>query len=127
MSTIFGISGMSLQLLSTLGNVKQESSVRKFHEDIRVLLETKRGTLIGDPNFGSNLCDLLYEPANLSTASAIRQEVVTTIERFYDNVIINSVDVAFKPNTVQLSIYYKLFNSNIGDTIMLEFIRGYTN
>lgn len=124
MSTIFGISGISLQLLSTLGNVKQESSVKKFHEDIRVLLETKRGTLIGDPNFGSNLCDLLYEPANAMTAGQIRHEVATTIEKYYTNINITQVDVTYKSHTVQLSIYYRMFNSNIGDTIMLEFIRG---
>ena len=127
MSTIFGISGIGLQLLSTLGNVKQESSVKKFHEDLRVLLETKRGTLIGDPNFGSNLCDLLYEPANTMTANQIRQEIATTIEKYYNNVNITQVDVTYKPHTVQLGIYYRLFNSNINDTVMLEFIRGDIN
>lgn len=127
MSNIFGISGIGLQLLSTLGNVKQEDSIRKFHEDIKVLLETKKGTLIGDPDFGSNLCDLLYEPADTITANEIRQEVANTIENYYQNVSIIQVDITYKPLTVQLSIYYKLFNTNISDTIMLEFIRGDIN
>ena len=85
MSTIFGISGMSINLLNTLGNVKTTTSSQKLHEDLRVLLETKRGTLIGDPNFGSDLCDLLYEPANEVTASMIRQEIVEVIEKYYEN------------------------------------------
>ena len=124
MSTIFGISGISTELLSGLGNVKNTTSVKKFHEDLKVLLETKRGTLIGDPDFGSNLYTLLYEPANQQTAAKIRQEIVLAIERYYEQVVIDQLDVAFKPHTVQLSIYYRMFNTNIQDTVMLEFIRG---
>ena len=124
MSTIFGISGMSLQLLNTLGNVKTVTSNVKFHEDLRVLLETKKGTMIGDPNFGSNLSDLLFEPANTTTAALIRQEVAQSIETYYDNVVIDQVDVSFKSHSVQLSIYYRMYNTNIGDTVLLEFIKG---
>lgn len=124
MSTIFGISGISIDLLSNLGNVKSVISVKKFHEDLKVLLETKKGTMIGDPNFGSNLCDLLYEPANQYTASLIRHEVALTIERYYEQVVIDSVDVTFKAHTIQLLISYRMFNTNIKDTVMLEFIRG---
>lgn len=126
MSTIFGISGISTDLLGTLGKVKVTSSNNKFLEDMKILLETKRGTLIGDPEFGSDLCDLLYEPANEVTASLIRQEVASSIEKYYDNVLIDQVDVTFKSHTIQLHIYYRIYNTNIGDTIMLEFLRGDT-
>ena len=124
MSTIFGISGISIDLLSNLGNVKVTSTVKKFHEDLKVLLETRKGTLIGDPNFGSNLCDLLYEPANNYTASQIRHEVAITIEKYYPQMIVDAVDVTFKAHTIQLLISYRMFNTNIKDTVMLEFIRG---
>lgn len=123
-STIFGISGIGLDLINNQGGVRVNESVRKFHEDLKILLETKKGTTIGDPNFGSNLCDLLYEPASNLTANRIRQEVATTIERYYDQVSIDQVDVTFKPKTLQLDIAYKMFNTNIQDTVMLEFIRG---
>lgn len=124
MSTLFGISGISLDLLGVTGNVKVTTGIKKFHEDLKVLLETKKGTLIGDPNFGSDLCDLLYEPANNLTANEIRQEIAETIETYYTNVSIQSVDVTFRPHTIQLAIFYKLYNTNIKDTVMLEFIRG---
>ena len=124
MSTLFGISGISLSLLGVTGNVKVTTGIKKFHEDLKVLLETKKGTLIGDPNFGSDLCDLLYEPANNLTANEIRQEIAETIETYYNNVSIQSVDVTFRPHTIQLAIFYKLYNTNIKDTVMLEFIRG---
>lgn len=44
---------------------------------------------------------------------------------YYENVNIESIDVIFKNKTVQLLIHFTLSNTNIGDTVMLEFIRGY--
>lgn len=124
---LYGLNGISIDLITPLGGVRTKSSINKFKEDLKVLLETKRGTLIGDPAFGSNLYQLLFEPANEATAALIRQEVSSTIEKYYNNILINQIDVTYKTNTVQLLIYYSVFNTNIGDTIMLEFIRGTTN
>lgn len=121
---IYELNGISLDLLTNLGNVRIKSSLEKFKEDLRMLLETKRGTLIGDPAFGSNLYQILFEPANESTAALIRQEVATTIERYYTNVSIQQIDINFKSTTVLITIFFNIINTNIGDTIMLEFIRG---
>ena len=121
---IYELNGISLDLLTSLGNVRTKSSLDKFKEDLRMLLETKRGTLIGDPAFGSSLYQILFEPANKSTAALIRQEVANTIEKYYTNVSVQQIDINFRLNTVQISIFFNIINTNIGDTIMLEFIRG---
>lgn len=122
---IFGIAGASAEnLLNNLGGFKRLASADKFSDDLKVLLETKKGTLIGYPDFGSNLYRLLFEPANEATASSIRQEVARTIETWYSNVIIDSVDVSFRKYTVQLAINYRIQNTNIENTAMLEFIKG---
>ena len=73
---------------------------------------------------GSNLHLLLFEPANQSTAAQIRLEVAKTVEKYYDNFLIDRVDVSFKPHTITLNIYYKVINSNVEDSVMLEFISG---
>lgn len=120
------LKGMSSQnTINLQGGFKRLSAHNKFLDDIKVLLETQRGTTIGDPNFGSDLNELLFQPANEATASAIRIEVASAIERYYENVVIDSVDVIFKDKTVSLIINLSLANTNVGDTLMLEFIRGY--
>ena len=122
---IFGISGASADaLLNNLGGFRRLVSNNKFQDNLKVLLETRKGTLIGDPDFGSNLYQLLFEPANAATAAEIRQEVATVIEKYYPNVVVDSVDVTYKPTTLQLSIFYRIINTNIEETTMLEFIRG---
>ena len=124
MSNIYGLSGIGISLLNNLGGVTLNDVGTKFKEDLRVLLETKKGTLIGDPGFGSNLYNLLYEPANEGTAALIREEVAATIENYYTNISVSQIDVTFKKYSIQLSIYYRIFNTNIEDTVMLEFIKG---
>lgn len=122
---LFGLIGPSAgALLNSLGGWRKIASNTKFNDDLKVLLETRRGTLIGDPSFGSNLHELLFEPANEATASLIRHEVASTIEEHFGNINIESVDVTFRPLTVKLDISYSFINTNVGDTAIIEFIRG---
>lgn len=122
---LFRLIGPSAEsLITNLGGWRRIISNTKFNDDIRVLLETKKGTLIGDPAFGSNLHELLFEPANEATASQIRQEVAHTIESNFANVSIKYVDVAFRPQTIKVGIGYTFINTNVGDTAIIEFIRG---
>lgn len=122
---LYGLIGPSAEaLLNSLGGWRKIASNTKFNDDLKVLLETRRGTLIGDPSFGSNLHELLFEPANEATASLIRHEVASTIEEHFGNINIESVDVTFRPLTVKLDISYSFINTNVGDTAIIEFIRG---
>ena len=122
---LFGLIGPSAgALLNNLGGWRRIISNTKFNDDLKVLLETRRGTLIGDPSYGSNLYELLFEPANEATAAQIRQEVAHTIEEHFGNINIESVDVTFRPYTIKLDINYTFINTNIGDTAVIEFIRG---
>jgi phage baseplate assembly protein W len=122
---LFGLIGPSAEaLLNNLGGWRKIASNTKFNDDLKVLLETRKGTLIGDPSFGSNLHELLFEPANNATASLIRHEVAHTIEEHFGNISIESVDVTFRPYTIRLDIAYTFISTNVGDTAVIEFIRG---
>lgn len=122
---LFGLIGPSAEaLLNSLGGWRKIPPNAKFNDDLKVLLETRKGTLIGDPSYGSNLYELLFEPANEATASLIRHEVASTIEEHYGNINIESVDVTFRPLTIKLDIAYSFINTNVGDTAIIEFIRG---
>lgn len=123
---MFGLYGMNSQnLINVRGGLTVAESSSKFHDDLKILLETKRGTLVGDPEFGSNLYLYLYEPANEATASLLRTEVDTVISKYYPNFVVQSVDVYFREKTVALVITYSIVNSNVTDSVTLEFIRGW--
>jgi len=127
MSNIYDLRGISTTFLTSLGRVRLSDNVNKLEEDFKTLLETRKGTLIGDPAFGSNLVDLLFEPASESLANEMRIEIANTLESYYTNISITNIDVIFSDVSVRLAISYKVFNSNINDTVMLEFLTGNTN
>lgn len=127
MSNIYDLRGISTTFLTSLGRVRLSDNVNKLEEDFKTLLETRKGTLIGDPAFGSNLVDLLFEPASESLANEMRIEIANTLESYYTNISITNIDVVFSDVSVRLAISYKVFNSNINDTVMLEFLTGNTN
>lgn len=119
---LYGIS--SQKPINTLGGLRIISGNDKFHDDLKVLLETKRGTLIGDPNFGSNLHTLLFLPATDATAQLIRDEVATCIDKYYTNITIVSIDVYFNKYSVSMRINYSISSGSVGNTVTLEFIKG---
>ena len=123
---MFGLLGMDSQnLINVRGGFTIIESNKKFHDDLKILLETKRGTLVGDPDYGSRIYEYLYEPANETTASLLRTEVDLAISKYFSNYTVNSIDVHFKDKTVALVISYSIVNSNVTDSITLEFIRGW--
>lgn len=123
---MFGLYGMNSQnLINVRGGLTVSESNAKFRDDLKVLLETKKGTLIGDPEFGSNLYTYLYEPASEATAALIRVEVDQVISKYYPNFVVRTVDVYFKDKTIALVITYSIVNSNVTDSVTLEFIRGW--
>lgn len=123
---MFGLYGMNSQnLINVRGGLTVSESNTKFRDDLKVLLETKKGTLVGDPEFGSNLYTYLYEPASEATAALIRVEVDQVISKYYSNFVVRAVDVYFKDKTIALVITYSIVNSNVTDSVTLEFVRGW--
>lgn len=122
---ILSLSGMTvINPINSLGGIRVVQNVEKFHSDLKVLLETEKGTMIGDPGFGSNLYRYLFLPASESTASFIREEIRTCIESNFENIIVQNIDIIFKDNTASAVITYAATSEESGETIILSFIRG---
>ena len=85
---------------------------------------TSKGTLIGDPAYGSNLYKIIYYGNTAATASRIRYEIADCLAIYYPQVKIKNVDVEFKNNSVIMNIHYNIDYSNVSSNMMLEFIKN---
>lgn len=85
------------------------------------ILLTPTRTYIFDPEYGSELFRLVFEPADNETAERIREEVITKLQRYDDRARILSADVIFKPNgkgfTVTINVDYQGDQSQLTVTI----------
>lgn len=61
--------------------------------NLRLLLESVRGTLIGDPYFGSRLKEVLFENNNVILRDMIIDEIYTCIQTFMPQLILKREDI----------------------------------
>jgi hypothetical protein len=66
--------------ISSIGDFKRIRNIDVILNSWNNILLTPLGSYIADPEFGSNLYKLIFEPADDGTVEAIKQEVKTRIE-----------------------------------------------
>jgi phage baseplate assembly protein W len=113
---------------SKLGDYKSKiSSVGDFRriKDIQVILNswsniltTPRRSYMFDPEYGSDLYRMIFEPADEVTEKEIIDETVASLQLYDDRATINNVSVQFLDNQKGFSIAIDV--SYQGDTGQLE-------
>jgi len=85
------------------------------------ILLTATRTYSHDPEFGSDLYKLVFDPADNYTASKIKEEVIDKLQRYDDRARILNVDVRFLNNkkgfAVTIDVDYRGEISQLGVTI----------
>lgn len=82
--------------------------------NLRLLLASDKYSLLGDPYFGTNLKQFIYEPNNSVVADLIVDEIFTAISTFMPQVIIARSDITLTRDKHNLfaTIKYVINESN---------------
>lgn len=131
-ANLYNSCGMAVipRLFNPSGGFNKKKNLDKINENIRIALMTEKGTLIGDPLFGSNLYKILGYGKTTATASMIRTEIQAVMSDRFPELSLNKIDIDFDDRGV-ISIYivYSIEYSNVNSNVTLEFIKnegGYT-
>ena len=121
-----------ISTIAPIGDFKRIDGIQVVLNSWNNILITPKRSYIFDPEYGSNLYKLVFEPADDITKEKIQNEVIETIQRYDDrasirNVTINflanqkgfqvNIDVAYKGDQSQLQVvidknlYFKFFES----------------
>lgn len=114
----------SEKVFNVAGGTNWSEGDIKFQQDVKHLLETPLGSMIGNLNYGSKLYQLLFLPVNEATGTLIQEEIKKTIESNYRDIKVPYVEITFKNNTVYASIGVTNGNSEITDYINIDFERS---
>lgn len=79
---------------------------------VRNLLSTNFYERLFQPNVGSNVQNLLFEPANDLTAGILRNEIRTTIENYEPRVKIDNLQVMANLDSNSFSVYVSFYIGN---------------
>jgi uncharacterized protein len=107
--------GPNGQMLWSVG----ELNVR---ESIDIILRTRPGERVMQPDFGCGLDRYLFEPNNMSTLRLIQEEVKRSIAIWEPRVTLDEIQVAVNPDdqrAVDITIYYKLVATEIAERLNL--------
>lgn len=114
----------SEELYNVQGGTNWSEGYTKFQQDVKHLLETPLGSMLGNISYGSNLYQLLFLPVNESTGTLIQEEIRNTIERNYPDIKVPNIDVELGKHTVNVRIGIDNKNSNIVEYVDLNLERS---
>ena len=91
------ITDYTSKILST-GDFARVTDIEVILTSWNTILLTPKRSYQWDPEFGSDLHKMVFEPADLETASKIKDEVVSRLQMYDDRAQITDVNVSFLKN-----------------------------
>jgi phage baseplate assembly protein W len=87
-----------------------KSTKEQVKSNLIHLLLTKKGNRLYKPDFGCNLVEYLFEPADTQTIDMIKSEIISTVQSNMQGINIDSVNVEYQDHTVSLDVLYSYNN-----------------
>lgn len=99
-----------------------------IHESILQILGTRPGERFMNPEFGSRLKDLVFEPNDSVLKGLIRHYVIDAIERWEKRVYVTDVAFDDSPetvdaNTIPVRVSYQVIDTQVSGNIVWPFCR----
>lgn len=97
--------------IAPVGDFRRIDGIQVILNSWNNILITPKRSYMFDPEYGSNLYKLVFEPADDDTIDKIEKEVIDTIQRYDDRALIKNVTINFLPNQkgfqVNIEVTYK--------------------
>ena len=114
--------GLSLPINIMGGKFKSTyTTTDQARTNFKNLLLTIKGERVFQPDFGTNLYKLLFEPNTESLRDNIKEEIKSSVSKWTPYVNLETINVSGQDNTVRVKIDYTVSPSNFGSSITLEF------
>lgn len=107
--------------ISSRGDFKKLENLKVILDSWNRILLTPKRSYTFDPEYGSRLFTLIFEPADEDTIEEIKREISEVLMTYDDRAKILNMDVKFLPNqkgfVVDIIVSYKGEEGNITTTI----------
>lgn len=108
-------------------DVLKKVDTNSVKQSLKVLLNTNLGERLFQPNIGSPLRNLLFEPVDVITTMAIKRSIENTISLYEPRISLEQVEVfPFEDdNSYEISLYFTVIGINqpTSLTVTLERLR----
>jgi phage baseplate assembly protein W len=125
MAAEFVGSGLAFPVrIDPTGSVALVSDHAEIRESIRLILGTAQGERPMRPEFGCGIHDLVFAPANASTAGQAAYAVQVALNRWEPRITVQDIDVTFEQNGVgvmYIGITYTIRGTNDPRNLVFPF------
>lgn len=108
------------------GSIALVSEEQEIKEAVRLVLGTAYGERPMRPEYGCGIHDLIFAPANSTTAGEAAYEVRRSLERWEPRIDVESVDVSFDAADTALmyvAVSYRIKGGNDPRNLVFPFYR----
>jgi uncharacterized protein len=109
------------------GQLRYLSLDDSVRQSIQIILSTRPGEQLMQPNFGAGLATFLHEPNTLITQRRIRDRIYESLTQWESRILLQRVDVqtpADQPSHLRIEIVYQIKRTGalqqMGLTMQLE-------
>lgn len=81
------------------------STYKSINECLSVLLRTRKGELLGDPNYGCNLLERVFMYNGVIVEQLIKEDIVDAISKYEPRINITTNDIYIEKDTRTIRIY----------------------
>lgn len=85
--------------------VKLSQNTQSINECLGILLRTRPGELLGDPEYGCFLLDRVFRYNGVVIEPLIKEDITTAISKYEPRIIVEEKDITIIYNKQILSIY----------------------
>lgn len=89
----------------TTRKIELSQNTKSINECLGILLRTRPGELLGDPNYGCNLIDRVFMYQGVIVEELIREDIVTAVQKYEPRIRMNESDITLVSDINVLKIY----------------------
>lgn len=89
----------------SLKKIQFSEDTKSINECLGILLRTRPGELLGDPDYGCNLIERVFSYGGVIIEQLIKEDIVSAVEKYEPRVIMNYEDITIVQNIQKVDIY----------------------
>lgn len=99
------------------GKTSLDENIISINRCLALLLTSAKGELLGQPDFGSRLYELLFDQYSNTYEEVVKQDIVDAITKYETRITINTSDITITQNedsirnSYSIKIHYVVTNS----------------
>lgn len=99
----------------TTRKITLSTNTKSINECLGILLRTRPGELLGDPDYGCYLIDRVFRYNGVLMEPLIKEDILNAVQKYEPRVTINSNDIFIEQNGRTVNIYLQYTIKETGE------------